>query len=327
MNIRSLVALTASFEGKKFPTPFAVFLAFVVLVVLWSTWLVPNNNESVVIQRFGKHVRTVGPGGLHFKAPWPTETATTIRTTDLNQMEVGFRTVGDPADKKYEEIPDEAEMFTSDLNLAQIDFTAQYQKADAAAWLFHVYEPENMLRAFAESSIRNVSGGKEFDDVVTSGRGLVATDTAKLMQDLVDKVDMGVHIGQVNLQDAHPPKEVMQAYQDVSNARNDKDKDIQRGLGYYNQSIPKARADAKIKVEAAIGYKNQRIAEAKGEADRFLSILAKYRQAPEITAQRMRFETLNAILPGKDQTIDLGGKDSSLFKFFDVTRQQPKGKE
>lgn len=327
MNVRSLMSLTASLDERKYPTPFAFILVVLAWVLVWSTWLVPNNNESVVIQRFGHNVRTVGPGGLHFKFPWPMETATEVRTTDLNQMEVGFRTEGNPADKKYQEIPAEAEMFTSDMNLVQIDFTTQYQKTDAASWLFNVHEPETVLRALAESSIRNVAGGKPFDDVVTSGRGIVSSDTAKSIQDLSDKMGMGVHIGQVNLQDAHPPKEVMGAFRDVNNAREDKEKLIQEGLGYYNGNLPKARATANKKIEAATGYKNRRVAEAKGEADRFLSVLEKYHQAPEITAQRMRFETLNAVLPGTDQTIDLGGKDGSLFKFFDVNHQPTKGKE
>lgn len=327
MKISSAVALRASCGEKEYVTPFAVILILIACVTVWSTWLVPDNNESVVVQRFGKHVRTVGPGGLHFKLPWPAETATSVGTTALNQMEVGFRTEGDPSEKKYKEIREEAEMFTADMNLVLIDFTTQYQKTDAASWLFNVHDPQAALRAIAESSVRNVVGGKPFDEVVTSGRGIVSSDTAKLIQDLSTKIGMGIHTGQVNLQDSHPPKEVMAAFQDVNNAREDREKLIQQGLGYYNGNIPKARADANKKIEAAIGYKNRRIAEAKGEADRFLSVLEKYNLAPEITAQRMRFETLNSVLPGTDQTIDLGGKDSGMFKFYDVTRQSTKEKE
>lgn len=329
MKIRSLGSLLVPYgdDGVKIPTPFLVIFALIILTVLWSTWLVPDNNQSVVIQQFGKNVRTVGPGGLHFKAPWPIETATIVGTTALHQMEVGFRTEGDPAEKKYVENQQEAEMFTSDMNLVQIDFTTQYQLADASAWLFNVNEPETVLRALAESSIRNVVGGQKFDDVVTTGRGIVASDAAGSIQDLASKIGMGIRMGQVNLQDAHPPLEVMAAFRDVNNAREEREQLVQQGQGYYNANIPVARATANQKIEKAIGYKNRRIAEATGEANRFLSVLEKYHLAPEITAQRMRFEALNAVLPGSDQVVDLGGKDSSLFKFFDVNRQQLKTKE
>lgn len=323
MNLKSLVSLTIPFRGRKYPTPFAIVLVAYISIAFWSSWFVLGNNQSGVVQLFGAHVRTVGPGGIHGKFPWPLETLTEVGTTNLYQMEIGFRTEGDPKNKKYVENVAEAEMFSGDMNLVQIDFTNQYQTSDAPSWLFHVNHPEVVLRALAESSIRNVVGGNSFDDVVTSGRGIVSAEVTKTMQVLVDKIGMGAHIGQINLQDAHPPKEVMAAFRDVNGAREDKEKLIQQGLGYYNGNIPKARATANQKIENANGYKNRRIAEAKGDADRFSAVLDKYNQAPEITKQRMRFEALNAILPGKDQLVDLGGNGNNLLKFFDVNRQPP----
>ena len=323
MNLKSLLSLTVQYRGRRFPTPFTIIIAIYAGIAFWTFWFMLDGRTSTVVQRFGAHVRTVGPGGLHGKLPWPFETATNVGTTDVYQMEVGFRTEGDPKNKKYKEIKEEAEMFTADMNLVQIDFTNQYQASDAAAWIFHVEHPETVLRAFAESSVRNVVGGSSFDDVVTSGRGAVSAGIGKYMQEMVDKVGLGARLGQVNLQDAHPPQEVITAFNDVNNAREDKEKLIQQGEGYYNGKIPAARATANKKIEDATGYKNRRVAEAKGEADRFLAVLDKYVQAPEITVQRMRFETLNEILPGTDQVIDLSGGNSSLLKFFDVNRVNP----
>jgi modulator of FtsH protease HflK len=325
--LRKLTALTVTTGGGRFPTPFLTVAALLVFNLAWSTWFVLGNDQSGVIQLLGKHVRTEGPGGIHGKLPFPFETLTTVGTTKVHQMEVGFRTEGDPKDKKYKELIEEAEMFTSDMNLVQIDFTVQYQSSDAAAWTFHVEDPQAVLRQFAESSVRNMVGGSTFDDAVTSGRGAVSAGTAATMQALVDKLGLGAHIGQINLQDAHPPQQVMAAFRDVNGAREDKEKLIQQGFGYYNANIPNARASAKKKIEDATGYKNKRIAEATGEANRFLEVLDKYSQAPEITAQRMRFEALNAILPGKDQVIDLAGKESALLKLFDVGRSTTAAKE
>lgn len=47
------------------------------VVLLWSSWFTVQPEETGVVQRFGKVVRTEGPG-LHFKIPYGVETVTLI---------------------------------------------------------------------------------------------------------------------------------------------------------------------------------------------------------------------------------------------------------
>jgi membrane protease subunit HflK len=260
------------------PTPLGI-AAFVLLVVtawsvLWTTWYKVDQNENAVVQFLGKYVRTE-TNGLHGKMPWPFEKVTKVSVTDIYQMEVGFRTL-DSSKREYKDLPEEAEMLTADMNIAYVDWVVQFKTSDAKKFLFNVKEPVTVLRYISQSAMRNVVGGKLFDDIATSGRQLVQEGGEKMTQELLDQSEMGLVIAGVQLQDAHPPEAVRSAFKDVTNALEDKGKLVQQAEGYRNKFIPEARGHAKGIIEKATGYRNERIARAEGDADRFLALLAKY---------------------------------------------------
>jgi cell division protease FtsH len=52
--------------------PLLILVAVVVVMVLWTAWFTVQPEETGIIQRFGKVMRTAGPG-LHFKLPYGIE--------------------------------------------------------------------------------------------------------------------------------------------------------------------------------------------------------------------------------------------------------------
>lgn len=301
---------------------------------VWTMFFFVSRNENSVIQRFGKHVRTVGPG-LQFKLPWPIESATEVAVTDVRRMEIGFRTVDgkrilniDGKDvpeadvennDQFRGVPREDEMLTGDMNIVILDFVVQYSVSDAAKWLFRVRDPEQAVNFLAQGAMRLVAGGHSFDDVATTGRSAAQAEAERLLQELCDKLDFGAKIVAVQLQDAHPPKDVMPAFQDVTNAREDKAKRINEAQSYRNEKLPQARGTAAQYQREADGYKEQRVNFAKGDADRFNAVYERYRQAPQITLERLRLETIEQVLPGKDQLIDRSS--GGVLKLFDTQKK------
>jgi membrane protease subunit HflK len=65
----------------------ALFLGF----AAWTSWFTVQPEETGVVQRFGKVMRTAGPG-LHFKLPFGIETAAMVPTARVLKEEFGFRT-------------------------------------------------------------------------------------------------------------------------------------------------------------------------------------------------------------------------------------------
>ena len=67
--------------------------------------------------------------------------------------------------------------------------------------------------------------------------------------------------------------------------------------------VPEARGAAAAIQQEAQGYKTQVVQEAVGQASRFDQIYAQYKNAPDVTRERIYLETMESILAGADKTI------------------------
>ncbi|QQS23272.1 FtsH protease activity modulator HflK [bacterium] len=272
------------------------------IILAWSLltcWIITAKDENAVVTRFGKHVRTSGPG-LNFKAPWPIEVAEEVSVQKIMRIEIGFKT----NDKgKEEEVAHENNALSKDLNIVKLDYVVQYRIADAAKWLFEVADPEEATKRNAQSAMRTVAGGSTFDELATTGRSQVQEEAERVLRELCDMMDFGVEIVGIQLQDVHPPNEVMAAFQDVNNALENKGQAINNAQGYMNEQLPKAKGEAQSILEEAAAYKQQRINYATGDVARFLEVLKEYQQNPELTTARLRYETMEKVMPGKEQYV------------------------
>ena len=80
---------------------------------------------------------------------------------------------------------------------------------------------------------------------------------------------------------------------------------------YQNDIVPRARGEAARITAEAEGARQASIAEATGQTQRFLSVLSAYKQAREVTMQRMYLETMQEIL-GHSPTLVIDEKFKGL---------------
>ena len=274
-------------------------LALVVLVSLLGTVYQIEPEEVGVILRFGKYARTADPG-LNFKLPF-VEDMTRVPVQRQLKQEFGFRTVevGTRTEFATQErrFADEAVMLTGDLNVAVVEWIVQYRVSDPRKYLFEVRNLEETFRAMNEAIMRETVGDRTVTEVVTVGRQEIETTVETRLQALTDQYQMGITIDQVVLQDVNPPDPVRPSWDEVSQAQQQAQRAVNEALAEYNAVIPRARGEAEQAVLQAEGYALDRVNRAEGEASRFAAIEAAYRQAPEVTRQRMYLETMQQILP------------------------------
>ncbi|MGE0760486.1 MAG: hypothetical protein AB7O38_25965, partial [Pirellulaceae bacterium] len=94
-----------------------------------------------------------------------------------------------------------------------------------------------------------------------------------------------------------PPAEVAAAFADVVAAQRDREQAINQAHSYAGQTIAEAHAVAQQIRHAARADGDRRIRAARGEADRFERLRIEYERSPELTARRMYWESLAAVLP------------------------------
>ena len=301
MNDRFPVVDVSRLKVPKIPwrAAAAVLVGLVVLVAALGTVYQIEPEEVGVIQRFGKYVRTTEPG-LHVKLPF-IEDMTRVPVQRQLKQEFGFRTVQAGVRTEFttqeRRFADEAVMLTGDLNVAVVEWIVQYRVSDPYQYLFKVRNLEDTFRAMNEAVMRETVGDRTVTEVVTVGRQEIETAVEARLQALTDQYQMGVTIDQVVLQDVNPPDPVRPSWDDVSQAQQQAQRQINEAEAEYNAVIPRARGEAEQTVLQAEGYALDRVNRAEGEASRFAAVEAAYRQAPEVTRQRMYLETMQQILP------------------------------
>jgi len=269
--------------GKKLGP---ILLGVLVLLLLAGGIYVVGPGEQGVVRTFGKESgRTAS--GLHYRLPL-VQRVDIVNIEENRRIEVGFR-----ADKP---VPTEALMLTGDENIVEAQMIIQYRVTDPSKYLFELRDPEDALRATAEVALRSMVGRTKIDDVITTGREQVQTETRDWLQKLMDQYKSGLSITEVKLQTVDAPDEVKEAFHDVVRAREEKEKLINQAMGYQADLIPRARGEARQIEREAEAYREERVLKARGDGAKYQSQVSEYEKAPAVTRQRLHLEALERIL-------------------------------
>jgi membrane protease subunit HflK len=291
-------------------------------------------DELGVVMRFGKYTRDARPG-LNYHLPYPIETVLLPKVTRVNRIDIGMRLVEDlRRGSTVRDVPEESLMLTGDENIVDVDFAVFWvvKPNGAADYLFNIQMPEGTVKAVAESAMREVVGRSDIQPILTGARQNIETSVQELMQKILDDYGAGIQVTQVQLQKVDPPSQVIDSFRDVQAARADLERAQNEAQTYANRVVPEARGRAAQITQSAEAYREQTVAEARGQTARFLSVYDEYKKAPEVTRQRMYFETMERLL-GSNPTIILdsgGANGGGVIPFLpldQLTRpQQPQPK-
>ena len=300
----SLAEIREKFKGVKGFKGGPTTNAFIILLVLglaaWTSWFTVQPEETGVVQRFGKVMRTADPG-LNFKLPFGIETATMVPTARVLKEEFGFRTAAvKPGERtRYVEgssYEGESLMLTGDLNVIDVQWIVQYRIQDPIAYLFNVRDTRKTIRDITEAIMRRAVGNRLGSAVLTTARVEIASEAKEDIQKVLSEYETGVRLVTVELQDVTPPDPVKPAFNEVNESRQDRERTINQAQEVANREIPKARGVAEQSISEAEGYATERVNRAEGEATRFEAILAQYRSAPQVTRRRLYLEAMNDFL-------------------------------
>tara|TARA_Y100000758_G_scaffold237362_1_gene173663 strand:- start:1008 stop:2255 length:1248 start_codon:yes stop_codon:yes gene_type:complete len=294
-------------------------LLAIVVVGLWiaSGFYVVDQSEQGVELRFGKF-QEVKPAGLRWHMPYPIELVEIVNVQQVRTVEVGYRTRegGTTRDGATQLVlvPREALMLTADENIIDIQFAVQYNIRDPRDLLFKVSEPaDQVVRQATESAVREIVGRSSMDFVITGGRAEIAFETRELLQNILDRYQTGITVRAVEMQNAQPPAEVKDAFDDAVRAREDEERLKNEAEAYANDIIPKARGAAARIVQESEGYKESVIATSQGEASRFLQVLEEYNLAPGVTRDRLYLEAMEEVLSRSTKlVIDQGSNSNNV---------------
>lgn len=307
-DLKHLVAYLTKNRGKK---PYFVIFAILLIYVCTGFYIVHPSQEGVELT-FGKYSNTE-TSGLRYHFPYPVGKVLKVNVKEINREEIGVSS-------SYTRDIDRGEgiMLTGDENIVNVNFEVQWRVRDARDYLFKVRDsrPGLSVKNAAESAMREIIGKNTISFALEGqGRAEISRDARALLQQILDRYQMGIEVLSVQMKKIDPPAKVIDSFRDVQSARADKERTINEAHSYSNDVIPRAKGEAiKIKLDAE-AYENEAINEAKGNANRFMSLYEEYKQNPSLVKNRLYLETMENIFNKADKVVvtdDLKGMFSYL---------------
>ena len=156
--------------------------------------------------------------------------------------------------------------------------------------------------------MREVVGRRPAQDVFRDDRAGIETEVMAIVQATLREYETGIAVRGITIEDAAPPTEVADAFEEVQRAEQDEDRFQEVANQERNRILGSARGEAASIREEAAGYKNRVVQEAEGEAARFTSVYEQYRRAPEVTRKRLFLETMEEVLADSNKVIVEAGQ-------------------
>ncbi len=277
--------------GGSFPSGnqsgfFVVIAGLLIAVWFASGFYRVQEGEVAVVLRFGKMVRTTLPG-LRYRLPSPIEREIIKNVAVVNKID---------SSHTHESDSEQSFILTGDENMVLTNYTVMWKIKDITQYLFMVRNPDETIRAAAESALREIIGQTTARKALTEGRELICTQSQELLQKILDMYNTGVQIISFQLQRVKPPAQVVEAFNDMQASLVDADRLGNEAQSYSNDILPKARGQAESILRAAEAYAAEIVAKSEGEAARFNQVQLAYRKNPRITCIRMHREVMDELI-------------------------------
>ncbi|WP_027961926.1 FtsH protease activity modulator HflK [Halomonas halodenitrificans] len=252
-------------------------LLIVVALAIWaaSGFYLVDQSERGVVLRFGKFQEVVTPG-----LQWNPPLIDDVRMVNVTRVRSLTQTQS---------------MLTRDENIVEVEISAQYQVADPRDFMLNVRNPQLSIENALDSALRHVVGGTDMIDILTSGREILGSSVASRLQTYQDNYGTGIRLQTINIESTSAPDQVIDAFDDVIRAREDRQRTINQGMAYANAIIPEAQGQAQRIVEQGQGYRESVVAEARGQANRFTALLDQYEDTPSIMRERLYLDAISEV--------------------------------
>jgi P-type Cu+ transporter len=265
-----------------------------------------------LVRRFGGYRAPLLGPGLHLRWPAPLEEVVLVEPRLSRLARVGLSApaslaITPAAWNATHGAPrgEAALFFTGDENLVELAGVVEYRFSEGGLpeLLFGVANVEETVSAAAEGVFREVVACTALETILVRGRGEFETRLGRGLQERLRAAGLPVTVERVRVVDAHPPREVVPAYRDVSAAVSDAERSLNQARGDAARRHWSARAEAQAARDLAKASASRLVNLAGGEKGAFLAQARAHAMQPELSEFRLLHDTLAATLRGRPKLI------------------------
>ena len=306
-------ALRSSFAVVKF------VLLLMVLAFFCSGFFTVGPQEKAVILRFGKMVgegqKALLTSGLHWSFPYPIDEVIKIPITEIQQVQstVGWYFTTPEQELSGEEQPAGASLnpavdgyaLTADRNIIHVRATLYYRIEDPISTVFGFTSDTNFTYGISgvsnavqnalNNSILYTAAKFNVDDILTRDVGGFHDAVLQRVSDLVEQEQLGIAIDHCEVLSI-PPRQLKESFEQVTIARQNRDKALLDAHSYENQVTNRADAQAVTVLNEAQSARARYLDSLTSEAKRFSDLLPGYQSNPNLFVQKQVVEAMGHVL-------------------------------
>ena len=338
-------------ERSFFPLVFLVVIFF----LFFSSMHEVGPSKVGVRETLGRIERKLLPPGIYWSLPRPFGTVKVFSTTELKQIVIGEKSIGDdnvPDDEKYRpgakrnaEIsetvlwtkahgggedsnflvavkPSGAQSSARDataapsISFVRLTMPIQFRIKNVFDYAYHNSNVIYSLRRIGQQAATEYLASTSMMELMSSNRQQAQRAIQARVQQLADRNKLGVQIEALLILDAHPPIEkVAPAYQDVIGAMEQRETAILNAEAYKIKTLPEAQAEAARIVAEAQSYRATTGKVAQAESARFRKQLTAYNAMPSVFKLREFLNFLAVDCAGIRKYVVPLNSESEIFQF------------
>lgn len=301
---------------------FPLFMLVVVFFLFFSSIHEVGPSQVGVRENLGRIERKLLTPGIYWSLPWPFGTVNMFSTSEVRQIVIGEKTVGDgnvaddlnvkAGTKRNSEIS-ETVLWTKahgggedsnflvavknsgnqsdkqdpaaapSISFVRLTMPIQYRIKDVFEYAYSNANPVYSLRRIGQQAATEYLASTSMMELMSSNRLNAQKAIMKRVQYLADQQKLGIKVETLLILDAHPPIEkVAPAYQEVIGAMEQRETAILGAEAYKIKTLPEARAEAQRIVAEAKTYSATTGKVARAESERFTKQLIAYRAMPSV---------------------------------------------
>lgn len=302
-----------------------ITVLFLIYLLLSGMYSVSPSQQAVVL-RMGKYHTTAGPG-LHFKFPWIDERFIIDQGERSLRLPYAHHDTNDRFIQGRDNDQEDKLILTGDLYAAVVEWNVLWRVTDPKAYLINFNgdtdDVHRMIVAVSRSVMHRTVGDYSAEELLTGKREEITQLALKELSTRLEQFGSGITITDLQMQRVTPPDRVKPAFDEVNASIQIRDQSVNEAWRERNQLIPAAEAQRDRLIREAEGYASRTLAEADGEISALLAKYESYRQAPEITRQRLYIEMMERVLQKSGQKIIIDSGMQGPIPLLNLTPNGP----
>jgi membrane protease subunit HflK len=296
-------ALRSSFAIVK------IVMLLMVLAFFSSGFFTVGPQEKAVILRFGKPVgegeKVLLNAGLHWSFPYPIDEVVKIPITEqqIVSSTVGWYMTTPEAELSGEEMPAgptlnpaiDGYVLTADRNIIHARATLRYHIDDPVRYVFGFSNAQMTVQNALNNALLYTAAHFEVDDILISRVEEFKEAVQQRVTDLAEQEQLGIIVEQCDV-DHVPPRQLQSVFDQVTDARVNRDKAILDARSYENKTTNSASAQAVSIIDVAEAGRSNYVASITAEAKRFNDLQPGFETNRNLFAQMQLVQAMGQIL-------------------------------